>query len=78
MIAKVDFFMKPVFAAFAPITLAACAQMAPLPDTNLLTKAASPSAVSRAAPSAPRVDFAAYQVTDPADWRAINEAQTGK
>lgn len=74
----VDLLMKPVFAALAPLTLAACAQMAPLPDTTLLTKAASTSAVSQPAPSAPRVAFAGYQVTDPANWRAVNEAQTGK
>ena len=64
--------MKFRIAAMLPLGLAACAQLDPLPVGS--TDAAPVPALSPA-PVAPAVSYGGYQVTDPADWRGVNDAQ---
>jgi hypothetical protein len=66
--------MKFRIAAMLPLGLAACAQLDPLPAG---TEDAVPVSVLSRAPAAPTVSYGGYQVTEPADWRGVNDAQAG-
>jgi hypothetical protein len=63
------------FAAFLPLALAGCAQPLALPDARGLTRAADPVATF-AAPAGPAVAYSGYRITEPMDWRLLNDAQT--
>lgn len=65
--------MKIFVAALVPLALAACSPLAPLP---LGAEQISSAAGSAPAPAGPTVDYAGYRVTEPADWRGVNDAQT--
>ncbi len=67
--------MKILVAAFVPLVLVACAPLAPLPT------GAAPSVQTAKAdpvPAGPLVAQERYQVTAPADWRSVNDAQAEK
>lgn len=66
--------MKLRIAAVLPLGLVACAQLDPLPVGSA---EAVPAPASSPAPEAPTVAYENYRVTDPADWRGLNDAQRG-
>lgn len=66
--------MKFRIAAMLPLGLVACAQLDPLPVGSTDTV---PIPALSPAPLAPAVKYGSYQVTDPADWRGVNDAQAG-
>ncbi|WP_424934442.1 hypothetical protein [Amaricoccus macauensis] len=68
--------MKIMFAALAPLLVAACAPVNELEDASLLTAATDPS-VSGPAVSGPGVAYAPHILEEPANWRALNDAQGG-
>jgi hypothetical protein len=62
------------FAALVPLLLAGCTQPAELPEPGLLTRAASPY-TAQPAPAGPAVGYRARPITEPGDWRQLNDAQ---
>lgn len=66
--------MKTIIAAVVPLALAGCAQPFEPPTAASLTLAASPDGL-RPAPSGPVVQHTARPITEPTDWRRLNDAQ---
>lgn len=66
--------MKFCFAAVVPLLLAGCTPPAALPESGSLTRAADPVFASPV-PDGPIVQFTARAITEPADWRKVNDAQ---
>lgn len=66
--------MKIYFAAVVPLALAGCAQRDEPPNAAPLTRAASPEAVL-IAPAGPAVRHTSRPITEPGDWRQLNDAQ---
>jgi len=62
------------FAALLPLGLAACAPLDPLP---LGAEGIAAASVAAQAPTVPAVSYGGYRVTEPADWRGVNDAQAG-
>lgn len=62
------------FAAFLPLLLAGCSQPVALPEAGPLTRAATPN-TAQPAPAGPTVDYTARAITEPEDWRQLNDAQ---
>lgn len=62
------------FAAVLPLLLAGCTQPVPLPDAGALTRAAAASS-ARPAPAGPTVAYTPRPITEPGDWRQLNDAQ---
>ncbi|SMX49713.1 hypothetical protein [Maliponia aquimaris] len=69
--------MKKLTAAMLPLLAAGCASVAELNDATAFIVAANPVVVSQVRP-APGVDYTAYRIEDPADWRGLNDAQSGE
>lgn len=69
--------MKLSIAALLPLALAACAASEPLTDVGLLTAPAN-SVETAAPPLTPSLfaGFTARAVTEPGDWRAVNDSQS--
>ena len=61
-------------AAIVPLGLAACTQLDPLP---LGAEGPASASVHSHAPAAPVVSYGGYRVTEPADWRGVNDARAG-
>ncbi|KHQ51996.1 hypothetical protein OA50_03403 [Mameliella alba] len=61
-------------AALVPLLLAGCTQPAALPPAGPLTRAAAPE-LFPPAPSAPPVVYTHREITEPMDWRELNDAQ---
>ncbi|MFC0159194.1 MULTISPECIES: hypothetical protein [Mameliella] len=68
--------MKNLTAAILPLLAAGCASVAELDDAPAFIAAANPVAVAPAHP-APSVDYAQHRIEEPADWRGLNDAQSG-
>ena len=66
--------MKLLFAATVPLALAGCAQPPLPPVASPLTRAADPATAGVAA-QGPTVLHTHRTLTDPADWRQLNDAQ---
>ncbi len=62
------------FAAVLPLLLAGCTQPAALPESGLLTRAAAPYSAPPA-PTGPTVAYTPRPITEPGDWRQLNDAQ---
>ena len=62
------------FAAFLPLALAGCAQPLALPEPGAMSRAAEPVATAPA-DAGPAVAYTRYPITDPMDWRELNDAQ---
>lgn len=65
--------MKTLLAALVPLAIAACSPLAPLP-TN--TGQVAPVTNTTSAPAGPAVVYGGYQVSEPGDWRGVNDAQS--
>ena len=70
--------MKILLAALMPLVAVACTPLAPLPSVSALTAPADAARNAPHARSGPVVAYDAYRVTDPSDWRKVNDAQAGK
>lgn len=68
--------MKPVLAAIVPLLAAGCAPVDRLPSAPALIAPADP-ATARPAPPGPAVAYSAHEITEPGDWRGLNDAQSG-
>lgn len=66
--------MKFRFAATLPLALAGCVQPPALPEPTPLTRAAAPDAML-VVPAALIVQHVPRPLTEPADWRRLNDAQ---
>ena len=67
--------MKRLFVAVVPLVIGDCSQPLAIPDTGPLTKAATPF-VAHPAPSGPAIGYTARPITEPGDWRQLNDAQS--
>ncbi len=61
-------------AALLPLAVGACAQSGPLPQPGAIAPAIVPTSVTTPMPSVQLV-YTARPVTDPANWRAVNDGQ---
>ncbi|CAN0145155.1 MAG: hypothetical protein CMF72_25565 [Mameliella sp.] len=66
--------MKYRFAALVPLALAGCAKPLVLPDGGALVRAADPKLVAPMPPG-PSVAYKAHAISEPLDWRQLNDAQ---
>lgn len=66
--------MKFCFAAVVPLLLAGCTPPAALPEAGSMTRAADP-VLAPLVSDGPIVRFTARAITEPADWRKVNDAQ---
>lgn len=62
------------FAALLPLMLAGCSVPAALPEAGLMTRAASPE-TAQPASAGPVVSYTARPISEPEDWRKLNDAQ---
>lgn len=62
------------FAAVLPLALAGCTQPVALPVAGPLTQAATPELYT-SAPPGPPVVYTHRDITEPMDWRQLNDAQ---
>jgi hypothetical protein len=62
-------------AALAPLALAGCAAAAPLPPAALMAPAASP-ALPVVAPKTLAMRDTPATLTEPGDWRGLNDGQS--
>lgn len=62
------------FAAVLPLLLAGCTQPVALPEVGFLTRAAAPYPAPPA-PAGPTVAYTPRPITEPGDWRQLNDAQ---
>lgn len=62
------------YAALVPLALAGCTQPVALPLAGPLTRAALPE-THTPAPAAPPVVYTHREITEPGDWRQLNDAQ---
>lgn len=67
--------MRTLFAASLPLIAAACASYADLPLASPISAAADPVAVAPAEPG-PTVNYSPQDITEPGDWRSLNDAQS--
>ena len=65
--------MKLIFAVLVPLAVAGCAQPAALPVAGPLTRAAAPDL--HVPPPGPPVVYTHRPITEPQDWRQLNDAQ---
>lgn len=64
--------MKIMIAVFAPLAMAACSPLEPLPvGVENFTSANSPTHLH----DGPTVEYLGYRVVEPADWRGVNDSQ---
>lgn len=63
------------FAAVLPLILAGCTLPAALPEAGPMTRAAAPE-TARPAPDGPVLSYTARPISEPEDWRKLNDAQT--
>lgn len=68
--------MKKLTAAMLPLLASGCASVAELNDAPAFTVAANPAVVAEVRP-APGIEYTQYRIEDPADWRGLNDAQSG-
>ncbi|MFZ7094319.1 hypothetical protein [Primorskyibacter sp. 2E233] len=66
--------MKYRFAALVPLALAGCTEPLALPEASAFVRAADPHLVD-VAPPGPTVSYTALPITEPLDWRQLNDAQ---
>lgn len=66
--------MKIPFAAGLPLLVAACTALPELDTAPALTAPALQTPVG-AAHAGPTVDYTARSITEPGDWRQLNDAQ---
>ena len=62
------------FAAVLPLLLAGCTQPVTLPEAGPLTRSTAPY-TAPPAPAGPIVVYTARPITEPGDWRQLNDAQ---
>ncbi|GHF49613.1 hypothetical protein [Seohaeicola zhoushanensis] len=67
--------MRLIPAALLPLLAAACGPLAELSLPAPLAAAADPVAGVRAATTGPNVRHTPRPITDPGDWRSLNDAQ---
>jgi len=67
--------MKPIHAALLPLLVAGCAPVDELARPPQLVAAADAVVPVPPASPAPTLVFTPRAVTDPADWRSLNNAQ---
>ena len=62
-----------ISAAVLPLAMGACAQSVPLPQAGAVAPAAVTSSIASPLPSV-ELAYTPRPVTDPANWRAVNDA----
>lgn len=67
--------MKPIHAAFLPLLVAGCAPVGELSRPPQLVAAADAAVPVPPASPAPALIHTRHEITDPADWRSLNDAQ---
>lgn len=65
--------MKTFLAAVVPLAIAACSPLAPLPTDTVQV---APVTKTTSAPTGPVVVYGGYRVSEPGDWRGVNDAQS--
>ncbi len=67
--------MKPIHAAFLPLLVAGCAPVAELSRPPQLVAVAEAVAPVPPVSPAPPLIYTRHEITAPADWRSLNDAQ---